>query len=236
MFYFSKLNKKRGVCFLKKQIPLILFASHLYAQSAPLPPHWSYPTLEAPKKTNSKVKLSAYPQAKTLGHQKPLSFPIYSHGIAFELGQIFLIGELKKKYQDNLGGQLHYHYQVSDLFGFQMSLGYSAHPANLNTSHEKFSNTSLLTGMRLNLSWYDKINPHILGGLGFYRPCKSNPSINHSAYVFGLHLGPGIDLALSKYLFFGAALNFNFMFGKQKNEVHLGGSYANFFLRLGATL
>src|SRR6185437_7604794 len=67
-----------------------------------------------------------------------------SHNIALDLGQVFLMGDLGK-YSDSIGTQVHYTYGVSDLFGFDTSLGYSRH------SNNQFSMTTLLTGMRMNL-------------------------------------------------------------------------------------
>jgi hypothetical protein len=156
------------------------------------------------------------------------------------------MGDLTK-YTDSIGTQLHYTYGVSDLFGFDSSLGYSEH------SDGRYSMTTLLTGLRMNLSWYDKIVPYAVFGLGFYRPSykDANPqpaSLNGaatsgssvSAVLFGLHLGPGIDLELNKNLFFGAAVTFHNMFGTTKvvannTPFSIGGTYTSFFLHLGAT-
>jgi hypothetical protein len=141
-----------------------------------------------------------------------------------------------------LGTQLHYTYGVSDLFGFDSSIGYSEH------SNGKYSLTTLLTGIRLNLSWYDKLIPYIVFGLGFYRPSYTdntapssiNNSTSISAILFGLHFGPGIDLQLSRNVFFGAAVNLHNMFGQNGNfangaPLYIGGTYTSFFLHIGAT-
>jgi hypothetical protein len=57
--------------------------------------------------------------------------------------------------------------------------------------------------------------------------------------LFGVHLGPGVDLELTKQLFFGAALTFHDMFGTtrmtQAGEKEVGGTYTSFFLRAGVT-
>lgn len=138
-----------------------------------------------------------------------------SNNLALDVGQVFLMGDLTKNYNDSLGTQVHYTYGVSDLFGFDSSLGYSEH------SDGRYSMTTLLTGLRMNLSWYDKVIPYAIFGLGFYRPSykdanaqsptlldpnPSNSSSSISAVLFGIHAGPGIDLELNKNLFFGASL------------------------------
>jgi opacity protein-like surface antigen len=165
-----------------------------------------------------------------------------SHNVGLDLGQVFLMGGLTQ-FNDSLGFKLHYNYGVSDLFSFDSSLGYSSH------SEGKYSMTSLLTGIRVNLSWYDKIIPYCSLGLGFYKPSfkditsttgtgASSPDI--SAVLFGLYVGPGIDLEVSKSMFFGASLTFHNMFGTTKTfangaPVGLGGSFTSFFLRIGTT-
>lgn len=167
-----------------------------------------------------------------------------SHNISLELGQVFLMGDLTK-YADNIGAQLHYTYGVSDLFGFDSSLGYSDH------SDGKFSLTTFHAGVRTNLAWYDKVVPYAVFGLGFYRPSyqhtiptadgKGVASVEGvSPLLFGLHMGPGIDLELSRQLFFGAALTFNDMFGNTKitsdgKMLDVGGTFTSFFIHAGVT-
>lgn len=165
-----------------------------------------------------------------------------SNNLALDLGQVFLMGDLTR-YSDSIGTQLHYTYGVSDLFAFDSSIGYSEH------GDGKFNMSSLLTGMRFNLSWYDKIVPYGIFGLGFYRPSFQDITAastgraggdipNISAVLFGIHMGPGIDLELSKNFFFGAAVTFHNMFGTTKTwangtPIGLGGTYTSFFLHLG---
>ncbi len=167
-----------------------------------------------------------------------------SSNVALDIGQVFLMGNLSQ-FSDSIGSQLHYTYGVSDLFGFDSSLGYSAH------SDGKMAMTTLLSGVRMNLSWYDKIVPYLVFGLGFYKPTYQDPSTitanssntassSLSAVLFGLHLGPGIDLELSRNLFFGAALTFHSMFGTTQSLANgtpfdLGGTYTSFFLHAGVT-
>lgn len=167
-----------------------------------------------------------------------------SNNLALDVGQVFLMGNLTN-YNDSLGTQLHYTYGVSDLFGFDSSLGYSEH------SNGKYSMMTLLTGVRMNLSWYDKIIPYLVFGLGFYRPNYKDPTpaldgpgvpgmSSLSSVVFGVHVGPGIDLELNKNLFFGAALTYHNMFGSTTtlangSQIYLGGAYTSFFLHLGTT-
>jgi len=168
-----------------------------------------------------------------------------SHNIAVDLGQVFLMGDLAK-YTDTIGAQLHYTYGVSDLFAFDTSFGFSSH------SGGQLSMLTLLPGMRLNMSWYDKVVPYAILGMGFYKPSYRVPpgttgttatataDDSISSILFGLHVGPGVDLELSRNLFFGAALTFHHMFGTTQTlangtPFNIGGTYTSFFLHIGAT-
>jgi len=106
-----------------------------------------------------------------------------SHNLGLDLGQVFLMGGLTQ-FNDSLGMKLHYNYGVSDLFSFDSSLGYSTH------SEGKYGMTSLLTGIRVNLSWYDKIIPYCSLGLGFYRPTFKDLTSATSSYFNSFILKP----------------------------------------------
>ncbi len=169
-----------------------------------------------------------------------------SHNLAVDLGQVFLMGDLTR-FSDTIGTQLHYTYGVSELFGFDSSIGYSHH------ADGHFTLATVVSGMRLNLAWYDKLVPYGVFGLGFYRPYYSDPTqkvitqpngdqsiASLSSLLFGLHIGPGIDLELSKNVYFGAGLTFHNMFGTNKTwpngaNLYLGGFYTTFLLHIGAT-
>lgn len=171
-----------------------------------------------------------------------------SQNIALDVGQVFLMGDLSSQYSDNIGSRLHYTYGVSEIFAFDASVGYSEH------SDGKFSMATLLTGLRTNLSWYDRVIPYVTFGLGFYKPSYNeyttttgNSSAKLSAasgtsispLLFGIHLGPGIDLEITDQLFFGAALTFHDVFGTQKNTpigpLDVGGTFTSFLIHAGVT-
>jgi hypothetical protein len=159
------------------------------------------------------------------------------------MGQVFLMGDLSSRYSDSIGARLHYTYGVSDIFGFDSSIGYSDH------SDSKLSMITALTGLRVNLAWYDKVVPYVIGGLGFYRPNFQIPTgpngsdlttTSVSPLLFGIHLGPGVDLELTRNLFFGASLTFHDVFGSNKamvegKPIDVGGTYTSFLLHAGVT-
>jgi opacity protein-like surface antigen len=178
-----------------------------------------------------------------------------SHNVGLDLGQVILMGDTAQ-YSDGIGSQIHYTYGASDLFGLDTSIGYSEHSGSKGPIHidSKYSVISLLTGIRVNMTWYDKIVPYALVGLGFYKPTYKDttnvpagaplssvpelPSI--SSVLFGLHFGPGIDLQVSRNFFFGAALTVHDIFGTVKTyadntPLNVGGLYTTFFLHGGVT-
>jgi len=165
-----------------------------------------------------------------------------SHNIAVDLGQVFLMGDLASKYGDSLGTRLHYTYGVSDIFGFDSSFGYSEH------SEGRYSMMTLLTGLRTNLTWYDKVVPYLVFGMGFYRPSITTPGTNggpsstQAPILFGVHVGPGVDLELTKNLFFGTSLSFHNIFSATRppattggTATDFGGMFASFLLHVGVT-
>ncbi len=158
-----------------------------------------------------------------------------SSNLGIDIGQIFLMGDLTRKYSDSIGTQLHYTYGVSEMFGFDSSVGYSSHTDN------DFSILSLKTGMRMNLAWYDKVIPYATFGLGFYKPAiEISPTNIVSPVLFGLHGGAGVNLEVTDQLFFGASLTLHDMFGTKKqlasgSELNVDGTYTSFLLNAGVT-
>ncbi len=162
-----------------------------------------------------------------------------SNNVSLDVGQVFLMGDLSSSFNDSIGSQIHYTYGVSDMFGFDSSLGYSSH------SSGKMSMTTLASGLRMNLAWYDKVVPYIVFGLGFYRPSYDIMAANNtrnsvSPVLFGVHLGPGVTLELTKKMFFGASLTFHNIFGSQTiltdgSSYNVGGTFTSFFLTAGVT-
>lgn len=234
----QNFDKCVGVPFIKA-LSLLAFAFTCQISDASTGSKWSMPDSSSSDNSSSSSTYSRPPKAKSYSATPDVSpFAPGSHNLALDMGQVFLMGDLGNKYEDSLGTQLHYTYGVSDLFGFDSSLGYSQH------SGGQFSMVSLLSGVRMNMSWYDKIIPYIVAGFGFYRPTyQDNTSTvpgSLSAVLFGIHMGPGIDLELSKNLFFGAALTYNNMFGTTMalangSQLGVGGGYTTFLVHLGTS-
>lgn len=197
-------------------------------------PSWSS---EAPLRLSTKRNANSAREKVT-----PVSpFSPKSNNLAIDVGQVFLMGDMGANYSDSIGTQFHYTYGVSDIFAFDTSLGYSSH------SDGKFSMASGLAGLRTNIAWYDKVVPYAVLGLGFYRPSyqimnntDGNAIINTvSTTLFGVHVGPGVDLEVTKQLFFGASLTFHDVFSTSKplanGIIPVGGTYTSFLLHTGIT-
>jgi len=168
----------------------------------------------------------------------PTPFAPESRNLSIHVGQMYLMGDLSNNYSDNLGGQVQFTYGVSDIFGFDTSLGFSSHTASAQNDGS-YSMMTLLTGLRTNLAWYDKVVPYVNLGLGFYRPSHEYPDGTSLAPVlFGLHAGPGVDLQLTDRLFFGVGLTFHNVFGTTREDKNgtlreVGGTFTSFLLHTG---
>lgn len=154
-----------------------------------------------------------------------------SNNVSLDIGQNFLVGS---DYQDSIGLQGTYTYGVSKLFAFNSSLGYSSH------SDGDYSKLHLVVGPRLNLATYDRIIPYANAGLGFYRASREvNTLSSISGTMFGVMLGAGADLQLTKETFFGASLAYHELFGTKKETtigtIDLASTYITFMAHVGYT-
>jgi hypothetical protein len=225
----------------KSSFPVVLLLSTLIsgtAQAAGGPSSWNTepawaaePDYAAPPARRSSGGRTAR-EIRNANNVSP--FSPGSNNIALDIGQVFLMGNMGSRYSDSIGVQLHYTYGVSDLFGFDSSIGYSEH------SDGRMSMTTVLTGLRTNLAWYDKVVPYLVFGLGFYKPSHQVGSLNSvSPLLFGVHIGPGVNLELTKQFFFGTSLTFHDVFGGTQNipggTMDVGGTYTSFLLHAGFT-
>lgn len=174
----------------------------------------------------------ALSERRTKRKMKDVSpFTPNSNNVSLDIGQNFLIGS---DYQDSIGLQGSYTYGVSDLFAFSSSLGYSSH------SEGKYSKLHLLVGPRLNLASYDRIIPYVNAGLGFYHASRDlNQTNSISGMMFGVHMGAGADLQLTRETYFGASLHYHQLFGTNKDTslgpIDLAGNYLTFMANIGYT-
>jgi len=199
------------------------------------PSSWRQQETASPNQYNTPSNYQYYDQR--LSRQRDIApFAPGSHNLSIDVGQVFLMGDLGESYSDNLGFRMHYTYSASDLFAFDTSAGYSSH----NQSPKSLSMVSLLAGLRLNLAWYDRVIPFAVFGLGFYRPSYSfEDGTSVASTLFGVHLGPGVNLLLTDKVFFGSTLTFHDIFSSVKTTANrtleMGGTYTSFLLHAGMT-
>jgi len=238
------IENKKAVLVFGLSIMLSFFSEAAFSSSWGTKSNWSDLGSAGSSTAKKSKKVSSDEDAPI-----PAPFSPGSNNLALDMGQVMLMGDLSK-FQNNLGAAVHYSYGVSDLFAFDASFGYSEHMASfggpgalINTSGapgEMFSMASLMTGVRTNLNWYDKIIPYVSFGVGFYRPSiKIDPNTSISNILFGLYAGPGVDLQISDRVFFGASLALNSIFGSSmlvnNQPISLGGTYANFMVHAGVS-
>jgi len=234
----SQLSKSKKVGIPVEAIALFFMALSLESVASTGPSWSTKPSWANPDSTVSSKK-STFDRDSFYRNSNLSPFAPGSNNVALDVGQVFLMGDLSK-FSDAIGSQVHYTYGVSDLFGFDSSLGYSSH------SDGKFSMTTLLTGLRTNLSWYDKVVPYLVFGLGFYRPSyelapdAAGNTSSLSPVLFGIHVGPGVDLALTRQIFFGASLTFHDVFGGPRVISNgtlqgVGGTFTSFLVHTGVT-
>jgi hypothetical protein len=178
----------------------------------------------------------AKPQKAVVYESQPRApFAPGTHNLSVGIGQYFLLGTLGSNYENAIGPEIHYNYGVSDLFAFESNFGYHSHSAGSCTIW------NLAAGLRSNLMYFDQLVPFATIGLGFYHPSLTySTGGSAGALLFGLQLGGGIDLLISKQVFFGTRLTYNDMFNstnKDSNGVtrSLGGAYLSFMLNAGIT-
>jgi hypothetical protein len=158
-----------------------------------------------------------------------------THNLSVGVGQVFLLGSLSNHYENSIGPELHYTYGVSDLFSFQSNFGYHSH------SSGALSIWNLSGGLRANLAYFDSLVPFATVGLGFYFPSytlSNNATV--SALLYGMQFGTGIDLLISRRVFFGAKATYNSMFDSSKQASDgtshsLGGAFLSFMIHAGLT-
>jgi len=200
------------------------------------PSSFSYPLTRTSLQSNDSIKItrSSRDASNAVTAQDGPLAP-GTHNLAIGIGQIFLMGDLSKNYDNAIGYELNYTYGVSDLFDFEANFGYSSH------SSSAFSMWHTGAGVRTNLVYFDQLVPFFTAGLGFFDPSYTLPAgATVSGLVFGMQLGAGVELLLSKQVFFGTRLTFNDAFSSTKKgsdgvNHDIGGSFVSFLLHIGYT-
>lgn len=228
-------------------LPLLLFVVSLSSLPAALAsaswktePEWARDDRDRARISDGGEEISLSKGKAPRKKEREISpFAPNTHNIAIDVGQVFLMGDMASNYSNAIGFRAHYTYGVSEMFGVDSSFGYSNH------SSGRFSLMSGQAGLRVNLTFFDKIVPFAVAGLGFFRPSFDIPTENGveniAPVAFGLHISPGVHLEVTSRLFFGISLQLQTLFNSRhtlsnNRPVEIGGTYTSFFLHAGFTL
>ena len=165
------------------------------------------------------------------------------HSIGLGAGQILLMSEYVKSYDNGIGFHALYEYDASALFSFSARLNYSLHkgigtatiPAN---PADELSIKGLTPNLKVNFAYLDKLIVYGLAGFGiFLVDMIKTPQIGTAA-TFGFNLGTGFELPLFANFKFGSSLSFHNVFDKKDPlsvvgalpALGLGGTYMSLML------
>jgi hypothetical protein len=161
------------------------------------------------------------------------------HGIGLGFGQILLMGDYAKSFSDNIGLDVFYSYETSNLFGLLANVSLSSH------SNADNSNTLSIKGitpdLRINLAYIDKLVIYSFVGFGVFMVNEKIGPVTGSATTLGFNMGAAFDLALAKHFQFGTQLGFTNVFGKtdpstvtatSPQGLSVGGTYLGILLNL----
>jgi opacity protein-like surface antigen len=181
--------------------------------------------LIVPSLSYSQAKTKPAP-AKKASKPRPATKPLparatgglQQHSIGIGLGQAFLLGDFGDNGEDKIAADLLYAYKASHSFDFY---------ANFHTSSHKLRETkSTITGLALGIRGrayqFDAFAPFIVAGLGFYQPqvkryVDQTLLESEEKITFGVHVGGGADLQLSRRVSVGVMGHYHNPFDVQQD-------------------
>ena len=148
------------------------------------------------------------PVSKTPKKQKSVTRPlprkdvggeVRVHSVGVGVGQTFLAGDFQDNGEDRITADLYYNFKASHSFDFNVNFHTSSH----DFRETEVSTTGLAFGIKGKAYQFDAFSPFALAGVGFYLPSVTrnvNGELLESddKLVFGIHLGAGAELQLSR--------------------------------------
>lgn len=172
----------------------------------------SYAQKKAAPKANKKKAVTKPLPPRNIGSE------VQIHSLGIGLGQTFLLGDFGDNGEDKITADLLYAYKASHSFDFY---------ANFHTSTHKLRSTeSTITGLALGIRGrayqFDAFAPYAIAGLGFYQPSlkryvNSVLTETEDKIIFGVHLGAGADLQLSRRMSVGVVAHYHNPFDVQQD-------------------
>ncbi|MGE4232800.1 MAG: outer membrane beta-barrel protein [Bacteriovoracia bacterium] len=161
----------------------------------------------------------------------------HSAGLGF--GQVVLMGDYVKYFDNIIGLNLLYEYEASALFAIHSVIHYSSHTDTTGVNSLAIKGAS--PNLRINLAFFDKLSVYTMLGLGLYMIDETIGTLSGSGTTLGLNLGAGFDLSLDKHFKFGSALSFHNVFSKTDSStisdstpsgLNIGGTFMSLFLNI----
>lgn len=156
------------------------------------------------------------------------------HTVGIMMGQAWPSGEIGRNLDGTIAPGIFYEYAASDVF--------SVFAQVVRTEHNDgaLRVTSINTGMKAHLIYYDILAPYVVVGAGLYAVGKdySVPSERADKTVFGILLGFGADLDISDRFTMGMEFDIHTLFAAttvlpSSRRVDISGRWTGFFLRGG---
>lgn len=155
------------------------------------------------------------------------------HSLGLGLGQTFLQGNFDNRGEDKITWDVYYTYSAS--FSFDMIANY--HLSTHSYRGEKVKVQGIDFGIKSKFFQFDEFSPFAMGGLGFYYPKEQRITSNGESitsegkFVFGMHMGAGVELRLNKKFIMGMLFHYHDPFDvPQEYGPSISGSYTKLLL------
>ncbi|MBI3557314.1 MAG: hypothetical protein HY074_13705, partial [Deltaproteobacteria bacterium] len=156
--------------------------------------------------------LAAMPRA-ALAQAAPAAAPSSSgssdsrHGIGLGFGQVFLMGDLSTKFQNNIGINLNYSYESGPKYGLLVNIHYNNH-SNLSSPTDSLGIKGLVPSLKVNLLSSGTLTLAGLIGLGAFSVSETLGTQTASVLLFGVQLGATVNVEVGQHFRFGPSLSY----------------------------
>ncbi len=161
-----------------------------------------------------------------------------AHAVGLGIGQILLMGDFAKYFDNSLGYNILYNYDASNLFGLLAVINYNSHSNATGTNTLKIMGFS--PNIKVSLVNFDQLLLFGYTGFGLMKVSQTVGTIPADVTTFGLNMGFGAELTLASHMRFGTGLSFHNIFGKTDSSTatanstgtSIGGTYLALFLNI----
>ncbi|MGB0453404.1 MAG: outer membrane beta-barrel protein [Bacteriovoracaceae bacterium] len=157
---------------------------------------------------------------------------IKTHSVGVGVGQTFLNGDFEDNGEDKITGELYYNFKASHSFDFLANFHHSSH--DFRTTETTI--TGLAFAIKGKAYQFDNFSPYAFAGVGFYLPkikrfLDGTLTSSKEKLTFGINLGGGAELTLTKKVSVGLIVHYHNPFDvKQDIGPEVEGSYSKLLL------